>query len=94
MKLLDQLRDAIRKKHYSIRTEEAYVNWIKRYIFFHGKRHPEDIGEQEIAKFISYMATDSKVASRKIQGSDLESCCMTLLYFIVPFGELEKNPRL
>ena len=40
-KLLDQVRDAIRLKHYSIRTEEAYVSWIKRYILFHNKRHPK-----------------------------------------------------
>jgi len=43
-KLLDQVRDAIRLKHYSIRTEEAYVNWIKRFILFHGVRHPAEMG--------------------------------------------------
>jgi len=43
-KFLDQVRDAIRLKHYSIRTEEAYVNWIKRYIFFHGVHHPAEMG--------------------------------------------------
>jgi len=63
MKLLDQVRDSIRKRHYSIRTEEAYVNWIKRYILFHGKRHPKDMGEREIAAFISHLATGRKVAS-------------------------------
>jgi len=63
MKLLDQVRDSIRKRHYSIRTEEAYVNWIKRYILFHGKRHSKDMGEREIAAFISHLATGRKVAS-------------------------------
>jgi len=43
-KLLDQVRDTLRLKHYSIRTEQAYVGWIKRYIFFHGKRHPAEMG--------------------------------------------------
>ena len=43
-KLLDQVRDAIRLKHYSIRTEQAYVNWIKRYIYFHNPRHPAEMG--------------------------------------------------
>ena len=43
-KLLDQVRDKIRVKHYSIRTEAQYVQWIKRFIFFHGKRHPKDMG--------------------------------------------------
>ena len=46
-KLLDQVRDAIRVRHYSIRTEEAYIQWIKRYIFFHKKQHPRDMGETE-----------------------------------------------
>jgi hypothetical protein len=46
-KLLDQVRDAIRLKHYSIRTEEAYVNWIKRYILFHNKRHPAEMSIPE-----------------------------------------------
>ena len=46
MKLLDQVRDVIRKKHYSIRTEQAYINWIRQYILFQGKRHPKDMGEQ------------------------------------------------
>ena len=43
-KLLDQVRDALRLKHYSIRTEDSYVNWIRRYILFHGKRHPNEMG--------------------------------------------------
>ena len=63
MKLLDQVRDVIRKRHYSIRTEEAYVQWIKRFILFHGKRHPKDMGEKEIAAYVSYLASHGKVAS-------------------------------
>ncbi|MGR3301881.1 MAG: integron integrase [Candidatus Scalindua sp.] len=63
MKLLDQVRDVIRKKHYSIRTEQAYVDWARRYILFHKKHHPKDMGEKEIAQFISHLATDRKVAA-------------------------------
>jgi len=48
-KLLDQIRDLIRVKHYSIRTEEAYVSWARRYILFHDKRHPREMGTPEIA---------------------------------------------
>lgn len=48
MRLLDQVRDVIRKKHCSIRTEQAYINWIRQYILFQGKRHPKDMGEKEI----------------------------------------------
>jgi integron integrase len=63
MKLLDQVRYVIRKKHYSIRTEQAYINWIKRYIFFHKKRHPKDMGEKEISQYLSHLAVDRKVAA-------------------------------
>ena len=63
MKLLDQVRNQIRKKHYSIRTEDAYCGWIKQFILFHGKKHPKDMGEKEISDFISYLAVKRKVAS-------------------------------
>ena len=48
-RLLDQVRDRLRVKHYSLRTEQAYVGWIKRYIIFHHKRHPAEMGKQELA---------------------------------------------
>jgi hypothetical protein len=51
-KLLDQLRDAIRAKHYSYRTEQTYVDWCKRYILYHHKRHPAEMGMPEIQAFI------------------------------------------
>jgi site-specific recombinase XerD len=63
MKLLDQVRDVIRKKHYSIRTEQAYVGWIERYILFHNKRHPKDMGEMEISQYLSHLANEQKVAA-------------------------------
>jgi len=63
MKLLDQVHDVIRKRHYSIRTEQAYVQWIRRLIIFHGKKHPKDMGEKEISQYISHLATDKKVSS-------------------------------
>ncbi len=62
MRLLDQVRHVIRKKHYSIRTEQAYTNWIKRFILFHDKRHPKDMGETEISQYISYLAVNPIVA--------------------------------
>ena len=62
-KLLDQLRDAIRLKHYSIRTEEAYVSWARRYILFHNRRHLKDMGSQEIEAFLTHLAVDQKVAA-------------------------------
>jgi len=62
-KLLDQVRDKLRVKHYSIRTEQTYVEWIKRYIFFHGKRHPQEMGAHEVEAFLTHLAVAGKVAA-------------------------------
>ena len=62
-KLLEQVRNAIRARHYSDRTEKAYVHWIKRYIFFHDKRHPAEMAEPEIGRFLSSLATDGHVSA-------------------------------
>jgi integron integrase len=62
-KLLDQVRDVIRRKHYSIRTEQAYVDWIKRFIIYHDKRHPAEMAEEEVAQFLTHLARDRGVAS-------------------------------
>ena len=55
-KLLDQVRDKLRVKHYSIRTEQTYVDWIKRYIFFHDKRHPKNMLAREVEAFFTHGA--------------------------------------
>src|SRR3954464_7873568 len=60
---LRKLREAIRVRHYSIRTEEAYVQWVKRFIVFHGKRHPSEMGEAEVATFLTHLAVVGNVAS-------------------------------
>jgi len=60
---LQSVREAIRVRHLSIRTEEAYVHWIKRFIFFHAKRHPEEMGEREVAAFLTHLAVEGQVAS-------------------------------
>jgi integron integrase len=62
-RLLDQVRDAIRLKHYSIRTEESYVTWIKRYILFHNKRHPKEMTTAEIEAFLTHLAVQQNVAA-------------------------------
>jgi integron integrase len=62
-KLLDQVRDAIRVKQYSPRTEEAYVEWITRYILFHHKRHPSEMGVPEIEAFLTHLAVERQVAA-------------------------------
>ena len=60
---LISVREAIRVRHYSIRTEEAYVQWVKRFILFHGKRHPAEMGEAEVAAFLTHLAVVGDVAS-------------------------------
>ena len=62
-KLLDQVRQAIRMRHYSPKTEESYIHWIKRFIFFHNKRHPAEMGEKEIAQFLSSLASELDVSA-------------------------------
>jgi len=61
-KLLEQVRDVIRRKHYSIRTEHAYLDWIKRFIIYHNKRHPAEMAEEEVARFLTHLARDRDVA--------------------------------
>ena len=54
----DQIRERLRLKHYSLRTDEAYVHWARRYIFFHGKRHPAEMGKPEIEVFLTSLVVD------------------------------------
>ena len=61
-RLLDQVRERIRYLHYSIRTEDAYVHWIRAFIFFHGRRHPVEMGGPEVEAFLSWLANERKVA--------------------------------
>ncbi len=62
-KLLNQLTDVIRARHYSIRTEQAYVRWVKNFILFHNKKHPADMGEKEISEYLTFLAVKSHVAA-------------------------------
>jgi hypothetical protein len=62
-RLLEQVRDAIRVRHYSIRTEQAYTGWIRRFILFHGKRHPAEMGKLEVEAFLTHLAVSGDVAA-------------------------------
>ena len=87
-RLLDQVRAAIRLRHYSRRTEEAYVCWIRRYIVFHGKRHPREMRSPEVAAFLSHLAERGGVAA-STQNQAL--CALLFLYRHVldrPLGPL------
>ncbi|MDK2126218.1 integron integrase [Parachitinimonas caeni] len=62
-RLLDQMREALRLRHYSLRTEEAYTQWVKRFTLFHGKRHPREMGALEVQSFLTSLAVESKVSA-------------------------------
>ena len=62
-RLMDAVRHASMLRHYSRRTEEAYVGWIRRFIVFHGKRHPREMGEPEVTRFLTSLAADRQVAA-------------------------------
>jgi integron integrase len=92
-RLLDRLRTAIRTRHYSLRTEEAYAGWVRRFILFHGKRHPAELTEPEINGFLSHLAVRDHV-SASTQNQAL--CALLFLYRHVlekPFPDLERLIR-
>lgn len=62
-RLLEQVREAIGRLHYSLRTEDTYVHWIRRFIYFHGKRHPRELGAVEVTAFLNHLARDRGVAA-------------------------------
>jgi integron integrase len=89
-RLLDQLRDALRTRHYSLRTEEAYVRWARRFILFHGKRHPKEMGAPEVVAFLAWLATERRVAA-PTQNQALSP--ILFLYRVVLRRELEGLDR-
>jgi site-specific recombinase XerD len=86
-KLLDQVREAIRLKHYSYRTEQSDVGWIRRYILFHDKRHPREMGSAEIEAFLTSLAVEGQVAA-STQNQALSA--LLFLYCQVLHQELER----
>ena len=62
-RLLDEVRAVCRMRHLSLRTEQAYIAWIRRYIFFHHKRHPREMSEPEIRQFISHLAVEGRITA-------------------------------
>jgi site-specific recombinase XerD len=92
-KLLDRMRNVIRLKHMSLRTEEAYISWVKRFILFHDKRHPAAMGADDIRAFLTHLAVHGKVAASTQNGA------LTALVFLYrqvlkqPFPDLEGIER-
>ncbi|SRR5258706_15220197 len=62
-KLIPRLREALRVRHYSLKTEKAYIHWVRRFIFHHEVRHPKDMGANEVAAFLSHLAQQRRVAA-------------------------------
>jgi len=92
-KLLEQMRDILRMKHYSIKTEETYLHWVKRFIFFHDKRHPKDMGAEEVAAFLRHLAVKLNV-SASTQNQSFNA--IIFLYRDVlkqKIGEIKNVPR-
>jgi integron integrase len=86
VKLLDQLRDSLRRRHYSIRTEQAYVDWARRFILFHNKRHPAQMGSREVEAFLNHLAVRKNVSS-STQNQAL--CALLFFYRAILNRELE-----
>lgn len=76
-KLLDQVKDKIRLKHYSIRTEQAYTDWIKRYILHFGKRHPRELGAKDVEQFLTHLAVNGRVSAST---QNQARCALLFLY--------------
>lgn len=74
---LESIRKILRTKHYSIQTEKAYLTWIKRFILFHNKRHPEEMGEQEVSEFLSHLALVREVTAST---QNLALCALVFMY--------------
>lgn len=89
-KLLDQMRDLMRIKHYSIRTERSYVAWAKRFILFHGKRHPKEMAEKEIAQSLIPALKEHLEHVKRIHNCDLENGCGAVY---LPYALARKYPR-
>ena len=92
-KLLERVREAIRTRHYSRRTEEAYVYWIRRYIVFHGKAHPSTMGAPEISAFLTWLAVRQHVSA------STQNQALSALLFLyrrvlgIEVGPIEQVPR-
>lgn len=92
-KLLEQMREVLRLKHLSFRTEEAYLGWVRRFILFHDKRHPKEMGAQEIRAFLTHLAVHGKVAA-STQNSALNALLFLYRHVLKqPFPDIDDFER-
>jgi len=91
--LIDRVREAIRVRHYSIRTEGTYIQWHKKFILFHNKRHPKELGEEEVSQFLTHLAINERVSAST---QNLALNAIVFLYREVikkPLGRMEDIVR-
>ena len=92
-RLLDRIRQAIRVRHYSYRTEQAYIQWVKRYIYFHGMRHPEELSESHIGAFLTHLAVSRNV-SASTQNQALNAIVFLYKHVLTrPLGDITNGVR-
>src|SRR5476651_1351164 len=77
LRLLELLRNEIRLRHYSYKTEKTYTHWVKRYIFFHGKKHPKDLGADHIVQYLTFLAVKRKVSA----GTQNQALCALIFLY-------------
>jgi len=79
-KILEKIHDIMRLKHYSFRTEKSYIHWMKRFYYYHNRKHPEDMGEKEVNDFLTYLAVKQKVSS------STQNQALNALIFLYKYG--------
>ncbi len=90
-KLLDIVRDKIRFKHYSYSTEKTYAHWIKHYILFHNKKHPVEMGKDEIESFLTFLATKKRVSPTT--QNQVFAAIFLIWQYLFPMAKISKDPR-
>ncbi len=87
-KLLDQMKNTLRRKHYALRTEKTYIDWARRYILFHNKRHPKEMGIPEIESYLTYLAVDQHISA-----STQNQALAGILFLYTQVLKIEINPK-
>ncbi len=87
-KLLEQMKNTLRRKHYAYRTEKSYIDWARRYILFHNKRHPQEMGVPEIESYLTYLAVE-----RSVSASTQNQALAGIIFLYTQVLKIEINPK-
>ena len=85
---LENIRHILRTKHYSIQTEKTYLLWIKRFILFNQKRHPKDMGEEEVSNYLTYLAVDRQVTS------STQNLALCSIVYLITYNKQLRFPQI